>query len=286
MKPIILILTLAFSPVSSHADDAPHPDEIMFINAGIGGLIATIGGWFHRDEGKYRPMRNFWKGALSGILHFKAKEMVGSDGIDWSRVDENQLSASKAWMSKLLTNFATSIEENTVHNRAWNHRFTLDAGLFLLQWDRKDSGEYEFIKRIHLGSALSALSFAAEGHKFDWSASLKTGAMIFETKDFHGFHTSLQESEVGAGTNVYGTILVRQGKEALISHELIHQYQNRFLDSLSRRKVYDSKGPYFSFGRFIGLFRMNRSYEKNWFEREAHVLDNDDFYFRKYSPDN
>jgi hypothetical protein len=163
----------------------------------------------------------------------------------------------------------------------------MDVGPLYLTMRQNENREWQFQKRLHVGATLSTLHFLAKGYKLDLKNSLRTGSSVFQADNFSGLKSSLPEAEIGAGTNIYGSIVVKDDKGGLLTHEIIHAYQNRFLDALSPYSSYEGiNNFYLSWGRLIGTPRWNQSYENNWFEKEAHSLDQDGFYFRSYSQGN
>lgn len=212
-KYLIFIMLFIFYENSAQSNDT----EAALYNVLFGGITSGLGATFNKkkDE-KYGKvfLKGFYQGALGGYVTFESKRIL--------KLTKNNDDWKLYWSSKLVNSVGNSIKENAANNIDFWNQWNLTIGFNRFEFITKDKFKFRY-KIMPITAAYTVDAFLR--YKFNATNSLKYGHLIFN-------QNNLNTSNLGSVTT--GFVLTNEALinnldysyNKLISHEIIHLYQN------------------------------------------------------------
>ncbi|MCF6296333.1 MAG: hypothetical protein L3J25_11680 [Flavobacteriaceae bacterium] len=244
--------------------------EAGLFNIGFGGFVGGIGAIINKKPNEKIGrvfLKGFGQGALGGYLLFESKRLVGK----FAKTNNY----GYVWPSKIINSAGISIIENAAANRNLWEQWHINFGFNRLEFYTKD--KFKMSYRIMPFALENIINGFTKG-ELDINKSLKIGSFVFVTNNI----ISLRGSRGRALSN--SILLLKDARSILISHEIIHVYQyesfsglnpylNKPIAKLNKNKWFKvyHKIFYTDFNSltFQGLYRINKDYKTNFFEKEA-----------------
>ncbi|MEO8111786.1 MAG: hypothetical protein ABI594_17195 [Ginsengibacter sp.] len=277
MKVVTLLLLL----VHLHAS-AQHQERTVFVyNIALGGITSGIGAVINKPKQvnwKKAFLKGFWQGDIGGLLNYAGKKTL--------YLVNRQQKDIYAWPAKLLHAAGSSIIENASLQEPFLQNWNIDFGL--LRFDFSFRMQRKFKVRL-LPEAIVATIIASDHGRFDFGSSLRTGEMVFKTRDI----LNLPNTPFAAGVTFGRAIIYVDTpqsvytKDRILAHELVHRFQyneyqvfnswlqpvvkkirSKALQTIFSKYVY-ADIPYFFLPYYIdGRYAYPHHY-RNFFEFEA-----------------
>lgn len=282
MKKLLIFLFLFTYAYS--LDGQTNNTKEGFYNIGFGAIFGGFGAVINKKKDQKVLdvfVKGMGQGALGGYLIFESKRLIG-------RFGETQ-NYSYVWPSRLINSAGNSIIENAASNRNFWERWHLNIG-----FNRIEILTTEKLKLRYKFMPFSFGTFVRNYSKgrMDITKTLKTGIFVFNSSEnvsVDGYSNILLDgSTFGNSIVLYGNPI--SDKEDILSHEIIHVYQNesfvvfnpyleRPIENLIPKKVVATKfwsHIYLDFNTiyFNGAYQIdatfNDDYFKRFFEQEAY----------------
>lgn len=251
-KTIILLLIL---PILNFTLKAQTNDtqEVLY-NIGFGAILGGVGAVINKKKDEKLSdilLKGMGQGALGGHLIFESKRLIR----EFNRTDN----FAYVWPSRLLNSAGNSILENAASNQNFYERWHLHIGFNRLELNTTGRWKlnYRFMP-IHFGTFLRA---STQG-SLDLATSLKTGEFVFLSERPLKSNNSFEENLVFDGRAIGNSIVLlknAEDKNSILTHELIHVYQNDSFIVLNPyinvtlERILQEKEWYKGFGKYIYL---------------------------------
>lgn len=257
-------------------------------NIGFGAVFGGIGAIITKDKDE-KLLKVFVKGMgqgpLGGYVVFESKRLI--------RNFSETGNYGYIWPSRILNSAGNSIMENAASNRNFYEQWNLHIGFNRIEILTKDKLKLRY--RFMPWSFGNLIRTSTEG-SLDISRTLKTGIPVFKTSR----DRIIEDSNGGfaQGWARGNTIAIFDGplvdKESVLSHEIIHVYQNesfvvfnpylnKTIENSISEKITDTKvwksiyldlnNVYFYTAHRIDA-EIKDNYFKQFFEQEAFYYQN------------
>lgn len=238
------IFVLLLSCFSHFSFGQKNDAEAALYNIGVGAVFSTIGAIINKKPNEKLDkviLKSFLQGGMGGYVTFESKRLLrpACENEDWKLY----------WSSKLLNAAGTSIIENAGLNRNFWEQWNLNIGFVRLEFHTKDRFSFQPkilpITLIHtIGATLQT--------DFEKNRSFQTGQLVFSSNN------PRFEATNSVGVTYSGLMVLKNGYTSnyeLISHEIIHIYQQNDLNVLNTY-YYKSLNNVAGKNKFIGKFNQ------------------------------
>ncbi|WP_233558658.1 hypothetical protein [Aquimarina sp. BL5] len=278
-----LIFIASMFLISSYSNGQNSNSEMALYNIGLGSIFSGVGALINKKANeKWHKvlLKGMGQGALGGYLIYESKNLIG-------KIEQKQ-SLEYSWYGKLVNSAGISIIENASSNRNFWEKWHLNIGFNRFEFYTKDKFK---VKYKIMPVSLFLTAYSAIGNKFELERTLKTGEIIFSSRDIY-------VNGISARGIANGNILIVNSNSLneydLYSHEIIHIYQyydynfvNTYLNKpfenwKSKSNTFNKINDLFYFDMQGAVLRLlylleneNRNcYYDNFFENEAGFYSN------------
>jgi hypothetical protein len=212
---------LAAQPVAAYHETDPRAAtyaEVVAGNALVGGVLAGLQAAIRGND----PFRAFGIGAIGGLVHLAGKNLALEGG------------AARAWTGLAISHFGTSVIANAGQGRASFSQIVLPVGPFRVRFAPRDTTRLR--ADVNVFESVMFLRVAVRnGVRLDWTRSLETGGIAFETERMALFTD--QELNGLAISPYYVISDFAADKDAVARHEVVHLHQQVLMEETLGRPV-------------------------------------------------
>lgn len=284
---ILCILQINFSFCQAIEDPFRYnKNDIILYNIGIGAIFGGVGALVNKKENEEWHkvfLKGFGQGALGGYVVYESKNIL-------SQISKQQ-DLSYALYAKGVNSIGVSIIENATSNRNFWEVWHINFGFNRFEFHTEDNFKFHY-KFMPISFVFSG--YLLFNYNFRFRETMQTGEFVFR-----GDVRSKYNDNIGfafGNSLVYDSSLLNTDRfYTLISHEIVHVYQNYDFNPINSILDYPVKkltvknsflkkiNPYikydFNLHLFLSIYNLEAiksgTTPNNFFEFEAYYFSKD-----------